>query len=291
MVRTRMVAAEGVQLALAESSAIGGLPILFLHGVGRRFVSFGPLLPHVACRWPVLGPDHRGHGASERGGGKYHVVDYVADTCAVLTGAVAGAVVIHGHSLGALVALGTAALLPRRVAALILEDPPGPRFVSGLHHTGYGPLFELFQHHAGSPLPVPVLARRLAEARVPPPAGGAPRRLGDVRDAASLRFTARCLIDTDPAVFTPLLDGTWLAGQPWRETLAAIRCPVLLLRADPALGGMLPPDDADEIERAIGDVTRVECRGVGHAIHGQAPELLARFLVPFLDALGDLAET
>ena len=287
MIRSRHVAGDGVRLTLFESATDAERAILFLHGVGRRFGSFAPLLPHVLPRWRIAGLDHRGHGASDRAADGYRVVDYAADTVAVVAGQFAAPVILHGHSLGALVALATAAAVPAHVAAVVLEDPPGPSFVSQIAHTGYHALFELFQRHAGSRLAVADLARELAEARLPPPGGGAPRRLGDVRDAASLRFTARCLADADPAVFAPLFDGSWLAGLPWEPTLAAVRCPVLLLRADMALGGMLPADDADLLERQLGDLTRIECRGVGHTIHGQAPELLARFLLPFLEALGD----
>lgn len=287
MLPTRQVAGDGLRLALAETGTDAVRAILFLHGVGRRFGSFAPLLPHVLPRWRIAGLDHRGHGASDRAADGYRVVDYAADTVAVVSHELPAPVILHGHSLGALVALATAAAVPERVAAVVLEDPPGPSFVRDIAHTGYHDLFTLFQEHAGSRLPVAALARELAEARLPPPGGGAPRRLGDVRDAASLRFTARCLADVDPRVFAPLFDGSWLAGLPWDATLAAVRCPVLLLRADMALGGMLPADDADALERHVGDLTRIECRGVGHTIHAQAPDVLARFLLPFLESLDD----
>ena len=66
-------------------------------------------------------------------------------------------------------------------------------------------------------------------------------RLGDTRDAASLRFTARSLSQLAPEVLQPIIDGTWLRGFDLADIAKRVRCPVLILQADPACGSRCNP--------------------------------------------------
>ena len=66
----------------------------------------------------------------------------------------------------------------------------------------YGPMWEGMQRLAGHHRPLGEVAKELAETKLPGPTPGSFVRLGDARDAAALRFTARCLRDLDPDVFT-----------------------------------------------------------------------------------------
>lgn len=289
MSSTRRVAGAGPGLALQSWPADPRAPsLLLLHGVSRRGRGFAGVVPSLQHRFSVHALDHRGHGASDRSE-SYLVRDYVADCIAVVEGALVGPVVLQGHSLGALVALLVAAARPERVAAVVLEDPPGPTFLAEISRSDYASLFELYRRHAGSPLPVGELARVLADAELASHAGP-PRRFGDIRDAAGLRFTAACLACLDGATMDPLLADAWLEGVDLVAAAREVRCPVLLLRADPALGGMLPDGDLSALVGALRDAALVDFSAgspwgrAGHGILGQFPDAVARFVIPFLES-------
>ena len=260
-----------------------GPPLWLFHGVGRWWQDFAPLLPALTMGWHVHAADHRGHGRSSRAD-RYLVTDYVADAAGLVADANEPAVLV-GHSLGALVTLGVAAARPDAVRAVVLLDPPGEDFLARVDSTPYAAMWEAMRRLAGRG-PVGEVARELAAVRLPDPrnAGGTVA-LGSLRDAAALRFMARCLADLDPAVLTPPLERRWLAGfgplPPGR-----VRCPALLVVADPAAGGML--DTAADVERilaALADGTRVDLPGVGHLVHGQDAAATLRVVSAFLGSL------
>lgn len=261
-----------------------GPPLLFLHGVTRRWQDFLTVLPTLELRWQVYGLDFRGHGRSGRCPGQYRVVDHVRDARAFLREQVQKPAVVYGHSLGALVTAAVAAGEPGLVRAVVLEDPPAPALVQGIRQTPYFALFTGMQALASRELAVPTLVRELAELRLPASAGEAVR-LGDLRDAVSLRFLARCLQQLDPEVLTPLLQESWLDGYDPEAVHRQVGCPALLLRADEACGGMLPPADADRFANWLADGTRIDFPGVSHLIHWLVPEMTLRFVTGFLESL------
>ncbi len=276
-----LVPAGGLRLNVATGPA-NGPPLWLLHGLIRRWQDFGPILPALAARWFVRALDQRGHGLSDRVA-SYLVPDYVGDAAA-LVGLEAAPAVLVGHSLGALVALGVAARLPAAVRAVVMIDPPGAGFLSRIGETAYGPTWTGMRALAGHPRPVSEIARDLAAIQVPGPTG-ATVPLGTLRDAAALRFVARCVRDLDPFALTPAIEGSWLGGFDSVAEASRVRCPVLLIVSDPASGGMLPPADADPLAAALADVTRVDLPGVGHLPHTQEPATTLRLLHAFLDSL------
>jgi pimeloyl-ACP methyl ester carboxylesterase len=259
-----------------------GPPLVMFHGVGRRGADFLSLVPALATRWHLHLIDHRGHGQSGRAPSRYRVVDHVDDALAVLAW-LGRPAVLFGHSLGALVAAGAAAARPELVQAVILEDPPSAAFLAKLVDTAVYPTFMAMRRLAGSTRDIGVVARELGETIVPSPAG--PVKLATLRDPASLRFIARCLADVDSEVFTPALEREWLIGYDERAVWRDVTCPALLLRGDPALGGMLPADDAERMFLDMADLTTIDVSGVGHLIHAMATELTVRHVLNFLESL------
>jgi len=262
-----------------------GSPLLFLHGVTRRWQDYGQLLPAFLDRWQVVALDHRGHGRSDRAPhAEYLLRNYADDVAAFLENHLPAPAVLFGHSLGALVAALVAARLPRRVRALVLEDPPatvlGPRIVESrflLQFTGTREL--LNQRHT-----VDSLAAALADLPVHRPSDGAVVRFRELRDLEALRFGAECLLQIDPAVLDPLITGRWLEGVDWFGALPQIECPVLLLRGEPACGGML---EATEAERILGLLRRgaqAHFPGSGHSIHFTNPTRTSQVVQDFLES-------
>jgi pimeloyl-ACP methyl ester carboxylesterase len=261
-----------------------GPPLLLLHGVSRCWQDFAPLLPALACRWHLFAVDFRGHGRSHRCPGRYVVLDYFADVAALLQHYLPAPAVIYGHSLGALVALAAAALVPTQVQALILEDPPAPHLLANLPQSPYYDLFSGMQGLAGSDRPTGAVAAVLAELPVRGP-NGTTCRLGDVRDGAALRFSARCLRDLDAEVLSPLLEGRWLEGYELDAFAAGAACPTLLLRGDDTTGGMLNAADADHLAGRMADCTRIDVPGAGHQLHWLATDTVLRLTSSFLESL------
>ncbi len=253
-------------------------PLVFLHGVTRRGLSALPLLPTLTPLYEVHMPDFPGHGASARRLERYLVADQVDAAEALLP---ERPCVVYGHSMGAMVAAALAAQHPKRVTAAILEDPPFDTMGKRIGETALLDYFRKQRPFAGDSRPVDEVARDLAGMRYGPKAA----RLGDERDAAALRFTARCLQLLDPNVLAPVVDGQWLDGYDRDGILEAIRCPVLLMQADPLCGGMLTDEDAGEVERRIADCARVRIANAGHLLHWHDTAATVRCVLSFLGSL------
>jgi len=266
--------------------------LAMFHGVLRSWNVFLPLTAHLSSRYDLWALDQRGHGSSDRAS-RYLVVDFVEDAVAWLRNTFGQQgrvrpVVLYGHSLGAMVAAGAAAACPELVRAVILEDPPfrtlGPHIGATNFHSYFEQISLLVRNPAAT-TSVPELARRLAEIKFVDPASGRSQRLGDIRDPTSLRFSAASLLHVDPHVLDPLIAGDWLAGYDEDAIFAGLRCPVLLLQADTALGGMLVNADVDRIRALAADVTLMHMPGVGHMMHWQRTQEIASLTFNFLEAL------
>jgi pimeloyl-ACP methyl ester carboxylesterase len=182
-----------------------------------------------------------------------------------------------------MVAAGIAAELGDRVRALILEDPPLDTMASRIRETWLHGYFSGLAAHAGSPLPAAGLTRELANLVTVDPRTGHSQRLGDVRDAAQLRFMASCLKQLDPAVLRPVLEARWLAGFDWPQVFSRIACPLLVMQADEAAGGMLMDTDAAQAASLAADCTLVKLRGCGHNMHVGRTQDVANIVHAFLE--------
>ncbi len=274
----------GLTLNVADSET-SGPPVLFLHGVTRRWQDWLGVIPHLTPHWRCVALDARGHGRSDRADGAYRVADYVPDLVDFLRRDLCEPAVVIGHSLGGNLAAAVAAETPERVRAVVLEDPPlamaGPRMAE----TPFLSTFRVFIQHASSDRPVSEIAAAMAEARVQVPGRPDLVRLGDVRDAISLRFSAACLKHLDPEVLQWPLDGRWLEGSDVESTLTRVKVPTLLIQADTALGGVLPDADARAAATLIRESVHIKLPGVGHNVHSTMTECFMLLVLPFLNSL------
>jgi pimeloyl-ACP methyl ester carboxylesterase len=287
MMTERLISTGAAKSLNVATGPVSGPPLVLLHGVTRRWQDYVSLLPALTSRWHVHALDFRGHGKSERTPGAYRVADYVADAVALLRDLDEPAVV-YGHSLGAMVAAAGAAAEPGRVRAVVMEDPPFDTMGARIDRTPYVAQFrgtrDAVLASGGS---VDGLAARLADVRLPAPGGaaGATIRMGDVRDAVALRFLARCLVDVDPELLTPIIEGRWLDGYARQDVLRGIACPALLMQADPAAGGMLSDADAAEAAGLMPRGLLVRVPNAGHQIHWAQPDAVLRLTNGFLESL------
>jgi pimeloyl-ACP methyl ester carboxylesterase len=283
MLSERRVATPDGALNVA-SGPENGPPLLFLHGVGRLWQDFLPLVPRFACRWQFFAIDFRGHGQSDRAAGKYLVTDYLRDALYVAREVIGKPLVVYGHSLGALVTAAAVAELGELARGAVLEDPPFDVLGRNIADTPFHSLFVAMRSLSGPDWDVPTLARELANKRIGPP--DKPQvRLGDIREATAIRFGAACLRQVDPTVWDPLTGGRWLDGYDKQAVLGRIGCPVLLLQGDVAGGGMLADHVAADAAARIADCTHVRVAGGGHLIHSLRTEATLRLVGDWLESV------
>jgi pimeloyl-ACP methyl ester carboxylesterase len=98
----------------------GGTPVLAIHGITSSSRSW-PLLAQELDR-PVVAPDLRGRGRSNRLPGPVGLVAHAEDCAAALRAVTDEPAVVVGHSMGGFVATVLAAQHPELVRALVLVD-------------------------------------------------------------------------------------------------------------------------------------------------------------------------
>ena len=267
------------RLNLHRTTSGAGPVLLMLHGVTRCGADWEPLFPALAAHWKVIALDQRGHGTSPRAG-SYLVTDYIADALRFMQEETADPIVLFGHSLGAMVAAAVAAELPDRVRGIILEDPPFHTMGNRIAGSAWQAQFTGMREAARKRGSVEKITDALADIRLPS-SGGVFKRLGDLRDRASLAWSAQCLSQLDPEVLTPVIEGRWLDGYDFPAALSRVSCPTLLLQADPSAGGALTDADAETLKSIISTCQHVRFPGCGHNLHRDRPEEVLQALREF----------
>lgn len=276
---------DGVSIRMLNLRPGGSETLLMLHGVGRAgrtFSSYATLFP---SRFSIRAVDFRGHGQSGRADDRYRVVDYVEDAIAAAE-AIGKPFVVYGHSLGALASIALAARRPQLISAVILEDPPSPGFWCQLQTTNYFPTFQAMHRWAGRrDLSIAEISTGFGSEPLKTFSDGRMLKISDVRDGVSLRFTARCLQDLDPAVMGAILGGRWPEKYDIEACLRDIQCPLLILRGDVAKGGMLPDTDAAHLLKQVRDGICVDFPTAGHLLHWQVRAEASMQVSAFLESL------
>ena len=119
----RRVSVDGIELSLAEYVA-SGPPLVLLHGIGSRGVSWWPVVDALAAHFRLFVPDLRGHGDSDKPAAGYQIADYAADLAALIDALEISRPLILGHSLGGIITLAWAVCHPDCAERIALEDVP-----------------------------------------------------------------------------------------------------------------------------------------------------------------------
>ena len=115
------VPGDGVDLAFGYWPG-RGTPIVAIHGVTGSHVQFVGIGERLAGRRPLLAPDLRGRGDSEKPDGRYGTAQHARDVAAAMRAFGLGPAVVIGHSMGAYIGTALAAEEPDLVGALVLFD-------------------------------------------------------------------------------------------------------------------------------------------------------------------------
>ncbi|MDQ3248107.1 MAG: alpha/beta hydrolase, partial [Chloroflexota bacterium] len=231
-----------VTLNYAEISS-ASTPLVLLHGGSARWQSFANILPDLAATWHVYAPDFRGHGKSAWVPGTYRLQDYAEDTIGFLQHCLKEPAYIFGHSLGGMVALLVATQYPDGVRAVAIGDAP---LSSQTWHTAFHQGRDrvlAWRELAGGQKPFDEVVEALKNApiEVPGRIGSVPMRDVMGEDAPIYAWLATNLQQNDPDMLTALLDryAITTVGYEMNRVLPGIQCPVLLVQADPTVGGMM----------------------------------------------------
>jgi pimeloyl-ACP methyl ester carboxylesterase len=277
-----------VTINYAEGPA-SGPPLVLLHGGSARWQAFDSIIPDLARDWHLYAPDLRGHGQSGRTSGRYRLQDYTDDMIAFLRQRLTEPAIVIGHSLGGMVALLAAAQCPTCVRAVIVGDSPLTAETWRVVLDQGRDSLTLWRNLAGGAVPMEEIARALKEAPLQLPGQEQPVRMDEAlgEDSPVFDWLALNLYQNDPEMLTVLLDDfdNTAAGYEMAKMLPSIRCPVLLLQADPAAGGLM--SDA-EVERALALLARpshVRLARVSHVLHNEQKEPVLQAITDFLSRL------
>ena len=276
--------AGDVRLNYAEGPP-NGPPLVLLHGLGRRWQVFLPLIPALSLRWHIFAPDLRGHGKSTRVPRGYRGTQYSDDIIRLIRGCVSSPAVIFGHSLGGMVGMWIASHHPELVRALILGDNLIiPRH---LDHPMYVSLFSGLRDLARKGGSVEQIAARIGKIELQVAGARESVAIRELpgNDEAYLLSWARGVAEVDPDAYDMTLDGSALEGWNGETVLRGITCPTLLLQASRELGGLMSDADVALATRLLPHHTHVRFRTLGHALFIQQPEPVLRAVTNFLESL------
>jgi 3-oxoadipate enol-lactonase len=244
-----------------ERCGEGGVPLLFLHGVGSdrhawapQLAAFGDERLAIAIDWPGYGDSGFLPGANR--------ATFAEAALAVLDALGIERAHVCGLSLGGVIAIRMAADAPTRIASLVLADtfavhPEGQaihdRSLAGAANLGM----------AG-----------LAEAR-------ADALLAQPADSATRAEVVATMSRIDPAAYALAAAAVWLADQ--RAEAAAIAHPTLILHGSE--DHITPAALSDELKTLIPHAALVEITGAGHLPNLEQPAIFNRVLASFLSGL------
>ena len=248
-----MRSSDGVDLAVVGFGGTGP-PVLLLHGLRSRALTWAAVARRLVPHARVLGLDARGHGRSGARG-PWTVERMAADAAEVLERT--GPAVVVGHSMGGLHGLALAAARPELVRALVVED-------MGVD----------FRGDDGS-------ARAWAAAL--------PRTFPSL-DAVRATFGDHMALCAEEGadgwhLLTRIEDALAIAGE-WAERdstplLDAVRCPVLLVEAGESV---VPPGQMRAMAARLADARHVRLPGTGHLVHEGDPDAFHAVVDPFVRA-------
>jgi pimeloyl-ACP methyl ester carboxylesterase len=263
-----------VSINYAEGPSSGPALVL-LHGIPGRWQEFLPIIPHLMVQWHIYALDFRGQGKSGHVAGGYHSSFYGQDLISFMKHQVTEPVILFGNSAGGLVALDAAEKAPECVKAIVLGDSPiDIEWLLGwMTSPGFKALFSAWRALAGSNHTIADMFGELAAIPVMVQDQEAPIRYADQPgvDETDLRQLAITLRNLDPDVLEYHAKGRaeeYLEGFDMDRILENITCPVLLVQANPALGGLMTDRSVEHALARLERSSHVFIKETGHDLMG-----------------------
>ena len=248
----------GVSLHYAQRGPEGGLPVVFLHGYVDSWKSFARVFDALPATCPIVAPDLRGHGDSDKPQSGYALDDYVRDLLLFWNALGLEKAHLVGHSMGSFIAQVFAARYPGRVERLVLVSSAASLCVKP-------PLLELKAAIDALLDPVP----RSFAAEFQATSNPVPQGFMEMIVSETMKVPAR--------VWRQAFSGLLQADN--RPVLRAITAPTLLLWGNQ--DQLFTRPDQEMLLSAIAD-SRLEEFAAGHSPHWEKPGETAEVLRKFL---------
>lgn len=244
------------RIGVAEAGS-GGVPIVFLHGVGSDKSVWAPQLAHFGASRHAVAFDYPGYCDSAPAREGTSRDDYAAAIVAGMESLGIERAHICGLSLGGVVAIAMHSLAPDRCASLILAD------TFAMHPDGRG----IYERSIAASADL----RGLAEARVDFLL--APGALADVRSEVVETMAA-----IDPAAYRIGAEAVWLADQ--SERARAIGVPALVVCGQE--DKVTPPPLSEKLASLIPGAKLELIPGAGHISNLERPAEFNRIVEEFI---------
>lgn len=202
--------------------------------------------------------------------------------------------ILLGESTGGAVALWVAAQRPELVKAFVVGDFPLDMdwLVEWMTSEEFKYWFSVLRHLAGMDLSITKLTKQIADIPIQAPGQDTQIRYGDSSgvDAFHIQQWAITLSQMDPGVLEYHAEGRareFLEGFDVEKLLERISCPVLLLQANPALGGMMTNEMVKHVQSILPNAMHVFIETAGHDLGLDTREVspLLRAVTSFLESL------
>lgn len=244
--------AHGLKLHTYRLPNIGKPPLILLHGMTDNGHCWPLVAEALLADYDLILPDARGHGLSDGPTNGYTPDLIASDLAALIQILELNPPIIIGHSMGAMAAASLAAMSPDLVKAIILEDPGWRAQTPPLKEKEQAKHIKKFQatilkHKSQSIDTIMRYSRR----KNPTWAMAEWHPWAESKQQVNLNL-ASVMRET------PLV---------WQEVAVKIKCPTLLITADPALGALVPPEVAAEFATLCPHAQTVQIAEAGHCIH------------------------
>jgi 3-oxoadipate enol-lactonase len=248
-----------------DVSGSGPSTLVLIHEMGGAIESWDAVLPLLSARRRMLRYDTRGAGMSQKVRGTLAIDTMCDDLVALLDMlGITGPVALAGIAVGGAIALHTAVRFPQRIAALIVSSP-----AIGIAPDRRPALLTRIEKMEREGLHAVIDTLDL---------GYPPELRGDAQRFAA--FRARWL-GGDPVSYGAIY--RMLIGTDLQPELSRVACPALVIAG--ALDRTRPPPLVEPVARAIPGA-RYAVLETGHYAPVQTPELYAKTVGEFLDAVG-----
>jgi len=244
------------RIGFAERGS-GGVPVVFLHGVGSDKSVWNPQLDHFSRVCRSIAFDYPGYGESGEAPDEATRDDYAAAVIAAMDAMEVGSAHICGLSLGGVVAIAMHALAPDRCTSLILAD------TFAVHPEGRA-IYERSIAASGD-------LRTMAETRVDV-------LLAQPADPAVRNEVVETMARIDPAAYRTGAAAVWLADQ--RDRAAAIGVPTLVACGEE--DKITPPSLSHELVEMIPGARYAGIARSGHISNLEQPEEFNRIVEEFI---------
>ncbi len=239
------------------------LPVVLLHGLFGSLDNLGVLARPLQEQHATLQIDLRNHGLSPHDNDAGYAA-MAGDVLALLDELQIERCIVIGHSMGGKVAMTLTALIPGRIAGLVVID--------------MAPVTYPTRHHDG----VFAALRRVSAAGITQRTEAAALMREDIADQGTIQFLLKSLRPEGWQFNVEALWNNYPALIAWQES-APWPGPVLFIRGEKS--PYLDDRYRQDIQRQFPQARGHAIAGAGHWVHAEKPEATVRAVARFLASL------